>query len=443
MSRYRGMSSRRSSKRLAPAVHYPLSSDFGKRGNRPRPAPRFPPPGGRMKVANSGGSASGFALDATYTVDAGADVPASATRSLANHQASGYDFSLTSRKDGESGQWQNTAGSRSTWNSSSDSSSFIASGFWGSHSPAFSISGTFTSEQSESSSQSSSSDSDLDPQSGDWSNDTSYSFTHEVRNIRHSVGSGSYSHNQYGFEVSGTISVADEFSSISYHSLTNILNDGVRSPESSGSRYTELDTRWMVSTSGGGSSVGTTVNTNPLNNHLGQAIGTVTTTTSLDHLASEDSLRDFQTSDRTDWRYDLGSGTLIPTERVQIDHHVIDTTMVRRFDTTVQTETESSRTVDGRNQTYENSLWGRNRETVQSGRNSIRTAISTTPLEGAAIGVATLVVSGTSDVSYRNIQTLQRAGRWVPAASRHRKTRPRSMTCGIKSPMTRRWRTGI
>jgi len=31
---------------------------------------------GRMKVANSGGSASGFALDANYTVDAGADVPA-------------------------------------------------------------------------------------------------------------------------------------------------------------------------------------------------------------------------------------------------------------------------------------------------------------------------------------------------------------------------------
>jgi len=138
-----------------------------------------------------------------------------------------------------------------------------------------------------------------------------------------------------------------------------------------------------------------------------QAIGTVTTTTSLDHLASEDSLRDFQTSDRTDWRYDLGSGTLIPTERVQIDHHVIDTTMVRTFDTTVQTETESTQTVDGRNQTYENSLWGRNRETVQSGRNSIRTATSTTPLEGAAIGVATLVVTGTSDVSYRNIETLQ------------------------------------
>jgi len=34
--RYEGMSNGRSGKRLGPAIQYPLSSDFGKRGNRPR-----------------------------------------------------------------------------------------------------------------------------------------------------------------------------------------------------------------------------------------------------------------------------------------------------------------------------------------------------------------------------------------------------------------------
>jgi hypothetical protein len=362
---------------------------------------------GRMSVSNVGTTASGFSLGGGYSLDAGGGSPAQATRSIASHQSSGYEFTLSSRKDGQTGQWRNTAGSRETSSSWDDSSSFIVSGGWGSTTPGLAISGTFVDSQSASSSGSSTASGQLDPASDTWSEHASSRFDQDVATVRTSNGSGDYWHDRYGFDVSGTITVANEHRFTSHHSTSHVYADGSLTPESTGSRYTELITHSLLNSSGGGFDDRTLVSSGPILNHLGDAIGSSTSTTTLDHSVNEGHLRDFHTSDRSDWRFDLATGTLVPTQRVQVDSHVIDVSLDLVHDTTVQTQRAGSYTLDQRNHEFEGESESRTREAISSGQNSTRTVTRTTPHEGPGAGVTILVVSGTDDVSHHDFAWLQ------------------------------------
>ena len=363
---------------------------------------------GRMSVSNVGTTASGFSLGGGYSLDAGGGSPAQATRSLASHQSSGYEFTLSSRKDGQTGQWRNTAGSRAKRPAPGTTAvSFIVSGGWGSTTPGLAISGTFVDSQSESSSGSSTASGQLDPASDTWSDHATSRFDQDVATVRTSNGSGDYWHDRYGFDVSGTITVANEHRYTSHHSTSHVYADGSLTPESTGSRYTELITHSLLNSSGGGFDDRTLVSSGPILNHLGDAIGSTTSTTTLDHSANEGHLRDFHTSDRSDWRFDLATGTLVPTQRVQVDSHVIDVSLDLVHDTTVQTQRAGSYTLDQRNHEFEGESESRTREAISSGQNSTRTVTRTTPHEGPGAGVTILVVSGTDDVSHHDFAWLQ------------------------------------
>jgi hypothetical protein len=186
-----------------------------------------------------------------------------------------------------------------------------------------------------------------------------------------------------------------------------VYADGSLTPESTGSRYTELITHSLLNSSGGGFDDRTLVSSGPILNHLGDAIGSSTSTTTLDHSVNEGHLRDFRTSDRSDWRFDLATGTLVPTQRVQVDSHVIDVSLDLVHDTTVQTQRAGSYTLDQRNHEFEGESESRTREAISSGQNSTRTVTRTTPHEGPGAGVTILVVSGTDDVSHHDFAWLQ------------------------------------
>lgn len=220
-------------------------------------------------------------------------------------------------------------------------------------------------------------------------------------------GSGDYWHDRYGFDVSGTITVANEHRFTSHHSTSHVYADVSLTPGNTGSRYTELITHSLLNSSGGGFDDRTLVSSGPILNHLGDAIGSTTSTTTLDHSVNEGHLRDFHTSDRSDWRFDLATGTLVPTQRVQVDSHVIDVSLDLVHDTTVQTQRAGSYTLDQRNHEFEGESESRTREAISSGQNSTRTVTRTTPLEGPGAGVTILVVSGTDDVSHHNFAWLQ------------------------------------
>lgn len=369
---------------------------------------------GRIRVSQSGNSAAGFSLAGGYSVDAGAATPASATRNLSSQYTSGYEFSLTSRKLPSSGQWKNIAGSRDTSSAWGENSSFIVSGNWGIDTPQMAVSGPFLDSQIETSSGASSASGQLDPASGTWSNIASNSFAHDVDNVRTSDGSGTYWHDRFGFEVSGGLTVANEHNYRTHHSTTLEYVDGNLTSNSTGDRYTQLSTRSMHSSSGSGVDERIVITTSPYFYFLETPVGTNTNTTTYDHSATEGNLRDFSTRDRSDWRFDASTGTLVPTQRVQVYNQVIDVSLDLTYDTTGESEFEGSYTQPAGPSTPTpriNEFGGeaitRYRETTISGESTSRTSTLTTPFEGPGAGEVIVTVTGSDAVKHSSYAWLQ------------------------------------
>ncbi|HBJ38220.1 MAG TPA: hypothetical protein DDZ51_26395, partial [Planctomycetaceae bacterium] len=367
---------------------------------------------GRIRVSQSGNSAAGFELAGYYLVDAGAPVPAQGSRRLSSEYSSGYDFSLTSRKRPADDQWKNIAGSRETTSGWSEGSSNIVSGLWAVTSPDMAVTGVFLDSQIENKSGSSRTESQLDPSSGTWSDIASNGFHHDIDNDRHSYGGGTYSHDRFGFEVSGTITVANEHRYRLHHSTQHIYVNGALSSDSTGDRYTELTTRSMSGSSASGYDNSTSTTSGPFliplsHVYVGEPVSNQTITVTRDHTASESNLRDFGSRDRSDWRFDSATGQLVPTQRVQTHNHVIATSLDVTYDTDVDTAFDGNYTLPAAwhaptPRTYEFDGTSRRRviETFSSGENSSRTTTSTTPLEGEGAGEAIVLVTGSDAVTH-------------------------------------------
>jgi hypothetical protein len=268
------------------------------------------------------------------------------------------------------------------------------------------VSGLFLDSQIETKSGSPRSGGQRDPASGTWSNEASNSFGHDVTNIRKSNGAGNYSHDRYGFEVSGAITVANENNYRMHHSTTHVYVDGNLSSDITGDRYTESSTRSMHSSNGGGFDHRTIASGGPLVNHLGETTGSNSSNTTLDHIASEVNLRDNRTQDRSDWRFDVDTGNLVPTQRVQVNSHVIDVSLDLIRDTTGEREIVGNFTSNFLDYEFDGESQWQNRETISSGQRGSATVTRTTPLEGAGAGVTMVMITGTDAVAHSSYDTL-------------------------------------
>ena len=166
------------------------------------------------------------------------------------------------------------------------------------------------------------------------------------------------------------------------------------------------NTRSMHSSSDSGFDDRTIVSGGPAFNYLG-IVGTKTSTTTLDHIAIESTLRDLSTRDHSDWLFNDSTGTLRPTQRVQVNSHVINDSLVLTRDTNIEGEEYHDYTLHQR--TYEldlQSQWEIG-ETFISGESSTQTTTLTTPFEGPEAGEVIVMVTGSDAVNHSSYAWLQ------------------------------------
>lgn len=314
---------------------------------------------GQLVVQHQENSAAGFHLVGSYTIDgsfpgAGSMIAdATVQHTISNHQGSEFEFELRSKMDSETGSWENTSGTRFTASESEQENHFKVDGGWVVDNGIFALTGTFHDEQRTYSDSQNSSLHTLDPSSGQWSTVDTHGFTNMVTVDRGAGGSGDYSHDRYGFDVSGDVTVGSSFFMDNHHSVDNVRVDGVLSPESHGERYELTSSSQLVDFDGAGGDSVTTPSSQPL--YIGTItqpfqtvqVGTRNTTVTVDRLAEELKFRDISHSDRTDYAYDSATGTLEPSLRTVVDSNASKDERWFMIDTQSESGGSGEESIDG------------------------------------------------------------------------------------------------
>jgi len=182
--------------------------------------------------------------------------------------------------------------------------------------------------------------------------------------------------------------------------------DGNLTSDSTGDRYTESSTRSMHRSGGSGFDDRTLVTGGPTVNHLGVTTGSDITTTTLDHTANEVNFNDNRTRDRSDWRFDVGTGNLVPIQRVRVNSHTNDVSLDLIRNTTGDRVFIGSYTLNYLDYEFDGEAQSQFREAIASGQNGSATVTRTTPFEGAGAGVTIVSITGTDAVAYSSYDTL-------------------------------------
>ena len=276
---------------------------------------------GTMTLTHGGGSGSSFDLQGGYDVDAGGIAPGHATRHVFASTDSSHLFTLGSEMNPLSLEWKNKYGSSMTSTDSSADDNLDVTGPWAIlGNPVFTLGGTFISKNYVSSGNGAGTLSVLDPASGIWSSTSRDSSKNNFTKSHVVTGDGAYSHTDYGYPVSGTVTVMNSDVLTEVRLIANSYLNGARTTASNGVGLTTHSTGSLFSLSGSGGDTRTTVTSMPT--HGGA--GTQTTTLTIDNSAIEHRLESTDTLKGTVYRYDLPTGTLVPNRQDDFSHTVSD-----------------------------------------------------------------------------------------------------------------------